>query len=142
MKPFPGWRNVGRAMRWARQQDGVTVAVDDEGFRVVDIRWRRGRDSVIVQHFPGLDMASVSVKADGSTFHQNNADAVRTLRVLAALKLIPAGLAERDERYGRCVKCKNVLFWRAGRDELPDRWGHVDRRAYIAFGTHRAEAVG
>ncbi|GIF14825.1 hypothetical protein FHX34_103533 [Actinoplanes teichomyceticus] len=45
MKPFSGWRAVGRAMRWARQQEGVTVAVgpatETALAGVTESRWHR-----------------------------------------------------------------------------------------------------
>lgn len=143
MKPFPGWRAAGRAMQWARQQDGVTVERDRDG-AWVSRRWRSGdpADHVELGGAGSLAHSLTIDLADGRYIESAHLPAVEVLRVLAALGLIPDELAQvRDERYARCVTCNGVLYWRAGRHGLPDRWGHLDRRAYLDGGTHRAEVA-
>jgi len=115
---FPGWREVGRAMRWARQQDGVTF--DRTTMRNVwhfdlppsihvDHRWRGGDGrEVLVSHSSILKSVDVSV-GDGrngwdSTY---NDDAAQVLRVLVALDLIPAELAEAPKVEAARSRCRH-----------------------------------
>jgi hypothetical protein len=99
VKTFPGWREAGRAMRWARNQDGVTF--DRTTMRGtwhydrlpsihVDHRWRGsdGRE-VLISHSSILKSVDVSV-SDGRNGWETtyNDDAAQILRLLAALGLI------------------------------------------------------
>jgi hypothetical protein len=148
MKTFANWRSVGRAMLEARRRQGVVVdAKTVVGLAAVtDIRWRFLDRAVITMviatHAVGYDRTDVEIsRRDAKLTFYGVSDAAEILRVLAALDLIPADLAEvRDERYARCV-CKRVLFWRPETPELPARWRHLDRRAYIEHGLHRAEVA-
>lgn len=94
MLTFPGWRAVGRAMRWARQQDGIQGPAAFE--------WPFGREYVWGWYLDGQTVRVIvtwgigfSVSLRGPRVVQlEGRDAVETLRVLAALDLIPAELAE------------------------------------------------
>lgn len=91
---FPGWREVGRAMRWARQQDEV------QGPHVRDLPfgrryawgWRADGQVVTVTLTWGI---SYSCSGRGPrTFRLDNLDPVEVLRVLAALGFISTEVAE------------------------------------------------
>lgn len=92
---FPGWREVGRAMRWARKQDGVEVRLTPT--RGVLARGRRylrpGGTQVHVYTIPGATWFKTFSGVVGSA-HVTPEDAAQALRVLAALDLIPAELAK------------------------------------------------
>ena len=97
MKIFQGWREVGRAMRWARQQDGVDVKRDRiETTGQLLFAWYAGnRTAVYVSFFPASDPADVAFEVPGAYISRSTFDdAATALRVLAALDLIPAELAE------------------------------------------------
>jgi hypothetical protein len=96
MRTFPGWREVGRAMRWARQQDGVTVERlrDDETGRISWL-WHGRNGLITADYFPASDPAETTIET-GDTYidRARFEDGATALRVLAALDLIPAELAE------------------------------------------------
>jgi len=142
MRTFPGWRQVGRVMRWARQQDGVTHTVEPDAWHGHE--WdRNSADIVRAGNRGGTGFGFIVDLADGRVVSTAGLNAAEALGVLAALDLIPAELAEvRDERYGRCLTCGGVLFWRPESCDLPGRWRHLDKRAYRDFGVHRAEVAG
>jgi hypothetical protein len=94
MKTFSGWRAVGRAMRWARQQDGVECRREDEGVWITHI-WRSGDPADHVE-LGGAGTLAYSLTidlADGRYIEGVHLPAAEILRVLAALDLIPAELA-------------------------------------------------
>ena len=91
MKTFPGWREVGRAMRWSRQQDGVQRSTIAERGCLAEARWS-DLDADLTVLPRGL--MRVSVVADGAVVTLRRPSATRVLGVLAALDLIPAELAE------------------------------------------------
>lgn len=65
--------------------------------------------------------------ADGRHLESTGLTAIDMLRVLAALDLIPAELAEvRDERYGRCETCGEPCTWDSGHGTWEPRWLHLD----------------
>lgn len=91
-------------MRWARQQPDITCdrtlmpfpIYDLPGNEIVDNRWRRGTHHVTVTHhvhFTGGGM-DLEVHAAGWRSQSEPTSALTVLRVLAALDLIPAELAE------------------------------------------------
>jgi hypothetical protein len=101
---FPGWREVGAVMRWARQQPDIVCdrtlmpfpIYDLPGNEIVDNRWRSGTHHVTVTHhvhFTGGGM-DLEVHAAGWRSQSEPTSALTVLRVLAALDLIPAELAE------------------------------------------------
>src|SRR4051812_39596641 len=101
MKTFDGWRAVGRAMRWARRQDGVTV----ERVARADVRariYRSPEDKIVwVSSLPGSTWFRTYSGRVGSAECTPNA-AAEGLRVLAALDLIPAELATDRHRQRVC----------------------------------------
>lgn len=139
MKTFPGWRNVGRVMRWARQQLGTTVERsrdEHSGERV--ITWSRELDYIVIA-FDG-DTYQLGIDTEDNWLtdgHFESASAV--LRVLAALDLIPAHLAEGDdERYRRCETCGRMAQWAPPAGPFAERWCHLDpKRPY-----HKPEVAG
>jgi hypothetical protein len=112
-------------MRWARQQEGVTVTRRRVLGRLV--RWDRGASYVSIRPLPD----DVHVRAGHSTaaIGLGTTDAAQVLRVLAALDLIPADIAyAADERYGKCLRCDRLAQWVPPTDDLfPSRWVHVKR---------------
>lgn len=139
MKTFPHWRAVGRVMRWARQQDGVTVKPPTRG---AGIRIRVYRDPMgaIVQTCtsPGSTWLKTYTGRVGSADVTPNT-AAEGLRVLAALDLIPADIAYGpDERYGRCLRCGRRARW--WDDPLAARWVHDLRLAWTGD-PHQAEVA-
>jgi hypothetical protein len=102
MKTFVGWREVGRAMRWARAERLFRDRTSMDSHMgpgktavSVDHRWRDdyGRE-VMVSHNSMLVSVDVSIGIDGNEWETTyNDDTAQVLRVLAALYLIPAELA-------------------------------------------------
>ena len=100
MKTFPNWRMVGRAMRWAREQDGVTYertnADDPWAGPIRHHKWAGSDDrAVLVTCNPAL--AEVWISAGTSERYAsltNWIDGQAALRVLVALDLIDEGLAD------------------------------------------------
>jgi hypothetical protein len=146
VKTFSHWRAVGRAMRWARQQPHIqadsTTIVDLA--KVTDNRWRSVPNGtrVVARHAVGYDRTDVEVgRKDLDLTFFGVADAAEVLRVLAALKLIPADIAyAADERYGRCVKCGRLAQWWHDSPFFP-RWVHVPPLSAARPGVHRAEVA-
>jgi hypothetical protein len=141
---FPGWRNVGLAMRAARQQpdvriDALTVI---SLAKVTDNRWQWPGTRVIATHAVGYDRTDVEIsRADAKLTFYGVSDAIELLRVLAALGLIPAHLAEQpDERYGRCARCGRLAQWWHDSPFFP-RWVHVPPLSAAQPGVHRAEVA-
>lgn len=140
MKPFPGWRAVGHAMRWARQQDGVTVGHSRNEFNERVITWWRDTDMVTIEF--DRDTYQLSIDGDDNWLtdgHFESAGAV--LRVLAALDLIPAHLADApaEQRYDTCAVCgRTVRLWN---DFATPRWVHVKPAAVTGPNAHRAEVA-
>ncbi|GAA2696355.1 hypothetical protein [Actinoplanes palleronii] len=135
MNTFTGWRSVGRAMRWARQQDRVQferTRLDDAG--QILFTWTAGEESVYVDFVSGGDPAELTFETVGASInHAYFDDGGTVLRVLAVLGLVPTELAEvRDERYGRCVKCKQLLRFATGHQFWGDRWVHVYGDAWMS----------
>jgi hypothetical protein len=144
MTTFPHWRNVGRAMRWARQQQGVTVEMPTPKI-LIRSRVYRGPDDVIVKvnTLPSSTWFETYTGIVGSAKVNPN-NAAEALRVLAALDLIPADLAYGpDERYGRCVKCDRLAQWWPAEAGAEDRWVHVIKghERFIDYPNHRAEVA-
>lgn len=146
------WRNVGRAMRWARQQEGVTgprtVEENTRNWNLVELTWTHqdGR-SVEISWTKGAPEVWVEVKRKPRPGRPANIaglvdvdNAATVLRVLAALDLIPDHLANgEDERYGRCVKCGRLARW--WDDQLTARWVHVQPGAVTGPAAHMAEVA-
>lgn len=94
MRTFPGWRAVGRAMRDARQQEGVTVTHDPNAWHGHE--WvRNSADTVSVHTGPHSCSLMVDL-AGGRHLEAGGMDAATVLRVLAALDLIPDHLANAE----------------------------------------------
>lgn len=95
MKIFPGWRAVGAAMRWARQQDGVQRSIIVDYGRLRHAAWERNdADFVALSRF-GAALPGVTVHlAGGLHLEADGLAPSEALRVLAVLDLIPAELAE------------------------------------------------
>jgi hypothetical protein len=124
---FPHWRAVGRAMLQARRREGVTVERDNKIVGCVLMRYHTYRGPadalVVVKHFEQSTTFDTYSGVTGSANVYPNS-AAEALRLLAALDLIPAHLAEGpDERYGRCVKCGRLT--RRWDDFGTTRWVHV-----------------
>lgn len=147
------WRNLGRAMRWARQQEGVTAprtALDNRrDAPAVELTWQR-EDGLTVSlwrlrsnrllpdlsiNFPDRPDGSGKVSGiDGVD------SATEALRVLAALELIPVEIAyAADERYGRCQACGRMARWWADLDT--PSWVHIQPWAVTGPAAHRAEVA-
>jgi hypothetical protein len=99
MKAPANWRAVGQAMRWARQQEGVTVrrmVVDNSWPVTIDLEWKRpDGHSVLVTWATNREWVDVYAGGPVDDVHMSNCgDAATVLRVLAALDLIPAELAQ------------------------------------------------
>lgn len=144
MNTFPGWRSVGRAMRLARRQDGVTVSREDNGTWITHT-WRYGdRADHVELGGAGTLAYSLTVDlADGRYLEASRLPAAEILRVLAALGLLPREIAEmRDERYGRCEKCGERCVWVPAAEPFEPRWVHADRiRVWAEHGAHLAEVA-
>lgn len=147
MRIFPGWRAVGRVMRWARQQDGVThnrtVMLDSLDETTIDHLWSRDNGfSVWITWSPSREL--IDIRAGGAVSECSLSDwdnAAQALRVLAALNLIPAHLAAaEDERYGRCVKCDRTVRW-WHEPPFTARWVHVQPWAVTGPAAHLAEVA-
>lgn len=106
MRTFPGWRQAAHLMRWARRQDGVTADTAQYDL-LVDNRWRRADGiEVRVGHIRGEAATDLRVNGERLDLWLDQTDTAGALRVLAALGLIPAELAEvHDERDERCAWC-------------------------------------
>jgi hypothetical protein len=99
MRTFTGWREVGRAMRWARQQGGVTVDP-------IKYRWHDDFSRSLEIKIYNVHSVVVEVNPEDSTWSAVGAiDAATILRVLAALDLIPAELAEVGSWLDQAVEC-------------------------------------
>lgn len=132
MRIFIGWRAVGAAMLEARRRQGVRPVVTSGGLAdTTESRWYLGGVMVSANRLTEWpERVDVEIRV-GDTVQQvthvtmwpaPNADTV--LRVLAALKLIPAEIAYADdERYGRCKHCKGVVR-RVANEGWPVRWNH------------------
>jgi hypothetical protein len=96
VKTFPGWRAVGRAMRWARQQDGVRQEIEHAAVARQHRWYGPGRDGSIVGVTWGGPLThDVDIYVAGGGEHELvEPTAAQALRVLAAFDLIPAELAE------------------------------------------------
>lgn len=150
MITFPNWRNVGLAMRWARQQahiqaDATTMT---SIVKVTDNRWRSVPNGtrVMARHAVGYDRTDVEVgRKDLDLTFFGVADAAEVLRVLAALGLIPNEIAyAAEERYGRCAKCDQLVRWSPPSGDLwPGRWFHVHDRdeQFTDYADHLAEVA-
>ncbi len=113
--PFPGWRAVGQAMRWARHHnrirgDRTTLEapsilgssrnrVEHRWFMVVPTPGRpllpRTVAEVSFEHYHVGGSGDLSVVAEGLRIHEMDVtDAVRVLRLLAAVGVLPARFAE------------------------------------------------
>lgn len=92
MKTFPGWREVGRAMQWARRQDGIQgPATFDHPFGMRYVwGWFADGQTVHVVVTWGIGF-EVNLRGPRQMSLQGRT-AVETLRVLAALSLIRADL--------------------------------------------------
>lgn len=99
MKTFSHWRAVGRAMRWARRQEGVRCSAIVKQGRV-EVTWLRGTsaDRVTLGGAGTLAHSLVIDLADGRYLEAVRLPAADLLRVLAALELIPADIAYAAER--------------------------------------------
>lgn len=101
MKTFTGWRAVGRAMRWARQQDAITYD-RTIGDLAIDLRWTAEGRYVLVELHPGQPCITVDISTGTTYWSGATTDAAELLRVLAALDLIPAELATDRHRQRVC----------------------------------------
>lgn len=142
MRTFPGWRAVGRAMLDARRREGVSVE-RPKRVGVVIIRTYRGPADAVVQvkHYQQAAWFKTFSGITGSTNVYPNS-AGEALRVLAALDLIPAHLADGpDERYGRCEVpgCRLLAEWWPVEAEAEPRWVHVE--PWLVTDHHRPEVA-
>ncbi|GIE35937.1 hypothetical protein Ait01nite_089820 [Actinoplanes italicus] len=142
MKAIPCWRAIGAAMRWARQQKDVRRSVirDDETGRLIEMAWDRDgyTDLVAIAWTPDGGPHLYVNLDDQRHLQAEEFDAATTLRVLAAMGLIPAHLVELlDERYGRCAKCDRLARW--WNDKLAPRWVHAQPWAVTGPAAHMAE---
>ncbi|WP_328465472.1 hypothetical protein OHA21_43675 [Actinoplanes sp. NBC_00393] len=141
MKTFPGWRAVGRAMRWARRERAIFTLIT-EGARFEETSWRRGGAFAVLTATGGDQLDLIVNLAHGGQVDMSDLDAAESLRVLAALDLIPADLAQvRDERYARCTVCGRTVTWAPGHGMWQARWVHVDQHAWMAGTGHVAEVA-
>lgn len=140
MKTFPNWRAVGAAMRWARQQHAQVDTLTSDW--LTDTRWRLGGIDVRVGRTDIAEGNDLRISGDGLDIWIDQVDVARALRVLAALDLIPAHLADaRDERYGRCQKCGRVARWWDDGPGFEPRWVHINPVAVSGPAAHRAEVA-
>jgi hypothetical protein len=139
VKTFPGWREVGRVMRWARRQADITVELGgtdaSDPWQTPTYHWKRGDTDVSVCldfvplpvfiHATGPD--EVYQRAEVSGY-----DVATTLRVLAALGLIPVELAQPRQQCAICgEECRET-----------SRWEHVKPlMVWREHGPHRAEVA-
>lgn len=137
MMTFDGWRAVGRAMRWARQQDGVTVTHDGDAW--FGHEWDRNSMDVVRLGGRGNRQGyGVMVSlADGRHVESAGLDAATALRVLAALDLIPAELA--DPRPAVTVDHRVIMAFINAPDEPDGDIGGPLRVAFRAAGVEVAE---
>lgn len=128
MITFRNWRAVGRAMRWARQQEGVKVKPPTRGILIRSRIYRGPADAIVqVNTIPGSTWFKTYTGVTAST-NVNPENAAEALRVLAALELIPAEIAHApEERYGRCKRCDRLAQWSPPSELWPGRWFHVKR---------------
>lgn len=142
MQTFANWRNVGRAMRWARQQEGVIQgpAKFDQPFgREYVWGWWADGQTVRVHITWGIGYAVV-LRGPRLLRIDQGVDPAGTLRVLAALDLIPAEIANAaDERYGRCQVCGRMA--RLWADLDTPRWVRIQPWAVTGPHAHRAEVA-
>lgn len=91
---FPGWRAVGRALRWARQQQIPRTLIRDETDQhLIELSWHRGGHLVSFCDTGGqIDL--MVLPADGGDVRGDDLDGHQVVGLLAGLRLIPAWLAE------------------------------------------------
>jgi hypothetical protein len=125
MRTFDGWRAVGRAMRWARQQPDVAFSRTHRD-RPVRLRWDGDFNrSVLVKLYNARNI-TVELGTEDSPWNAvGEFDAPTLLRILAALDLIPAELAEPSPRYGRCTRCGRIAEWAEPTRQFAGRWCHL-----------------
>lgn len=132
MKPFPNWRNVGRAMLDARRRKNVrSVVTTISGVFAKDLIehcWDTASVTVTAQHVPGGSAVDLRVtKTDVEFKAWGVTDPAEVLRVLAALDLVPADIAyAADERYGRCQVCGELAQWVPPSGQFAGRWCHLN----------------
>lgn len=114
MNTFPGWRAVGRAMRWARQQDGIGYATRERSFGRHHVwGWRANGQTIEIRITWGI---STELHGRGPIrFMFEELTATQALRVLAALDLLPAELAA--ERTDVASANARLLIAHQARDE-------------------------
>jgi hypothetical protein len=135
---FPGWRAAARAMRWARQQPGITADSLKFG-ALTDSRWRGNGYDVRIGRSALQGVAQLRISAPSVDVWINAIDTAEALRMLAALKLIPDEMAEvHDERYGRCETCGRIARWWDDPGFEP-RWVHINPTAVSGPRAHRAQ---
>jgi hypothetical protein len=119
---FPGWRAAGLVMLDARRR-GIKRSHDPDAWHGYE--WVRDSADTVSVHV-GQQCSVWVDMSGGGHLEAGEMDAVTVLRVLAALDLIPAHLAEGpDERYGRCATCDRVARWWPAEAGADNRWVHV-----------------
>ena len=146
MKTFPHWRAAGRVMLDARRR-GIKRTRHREPLALdhvaTTLEWRRpDGHSVLVSLMSHCELFDVRAGGPVKDCYMSDwDDAGEVLRILAALDLIPAHLAEGpDERYGRCATCGRVARWWSYLGQ--PRWVHIQPWAVTGPAPHRAEVAG
>lgn len=144
LRAFPGWRAAGLAMVWARRQGAVVKrkALELDPGNLTDHSWSLNHAALTVSGMSWREPTEVVIDAGAVHIEMDSADVATVLRLLAALNLIPAELAEPSERYGRCVTCGQLCRWDEGHDLWTPRWLHCDPVEVWATSTqHLAEVA-
>lgn len=140
MRIFPGWREVGQAMRWARRQKGVTYTrtffegtmhAQRPKTMFTDNRWRRDDHSaeVMVSHAEGADGLDVRIDSGRSRCELTDLDAATVLRLLVALDLTPAHLPKPGAR----TDAEKIRDWARARGHTVNDAGPIPKLIKAAY---------
>jgi hypothetical protein len=94
---FPGWRDAGAAMRWARRQPHIQSGTRKYGPQTarttVDNWWDNQKAAVAITHVTGSHATSVDISANRLGTEIVGGNAQQIIDTLAALGLLPTSMS-------------------------------------------------